>query len=143
MNLGVLSFNTSCTKKYDLQIFRFLPLKMKFWVFRKKELKSLILDKFYIINGNICIYCKEAVKYVRRNKYEFMGYNNKFYKIYKKQIGLWMHSIFSNTKIKKYKVLRIIELWLIKAASGVIAYILRINKNTIYRILKKTVKNIS
>ena len=72
-----------------------------------------------------------------------MGYNNKFYKIYKKQIGLWMHSIFSNTKIKKYKVLRIIELWLIKAASGVIAYILRINKNTIYRILKKTVKNIS
>ena len=44
-----------------------------------------------------------------------MGYNNKFYKIYKKQIGLWMHSIFSNTKIKKYKVLRIRELWLIKA----------------------------
>ena len=84
-------------------------------MFRKKELKSLILDKFYIINGNICIYCKEAVKYVRRNKYEFMGYNNKFYKIYKKQIGLWMHSIFSNTKIKKYKVLRIRELWLIKA----------------------------
>ena len=69
-----------------------------------------------------------------------MGYNNKFYKIYKKQIGLWMHSIFSNTKIKKYKVLRIIELWLIKAASGVIAYILRINKNTIYRILKKLSK---
>ena len=72
---------------------------MKFQMFRKKELKCLILNKFYKVYGNVCIYCKEAVKYVRRNKYVFIRYNNRFCKLYRKQIGLWKHSIFLSTKI--------------------------------------------
>jgi len=83
----------------SLQNFYFLPLKIKFQMFRKKELKNLILDEFFIVYGNVFIYYKEAFKYVIRNNYEFLRCNNKFCKLYRKQIGLWKHSIFLSTKI--------------------------------------------
>jgi transposase-like protein len=53
-----------------------------------------------------------------------------------KKISVWASTIFSKTKLSKYKVLRIIELFMIKTPRDIIAYELCLNKKTVWRILK-------
>ena len=51
--------------------------------------------------------------------------------------NIWENTIFYKTKIKKTIILRVIELWLNKVNGSSIAFVLRIDKKTVYRIMKK------
>ena len=70
-------------------------------------------------------------------KKEYASCRNKICPKYKSKVGVWANTPFRCCNIKKEEVLEIIELWLQKASLNLISYILRIDRKTVWRVLKK------
>jgi len=99
---------------------------------KKKELKRIIngLEEEQCLKP--CILCGS-----KRTKYKSKPNMLKCtWKGCGKFQHVWKGTIFERTHLKKWKILRLIELWMQKASRNIIAYILGINKKAIWRVMK-------
>ena len=90
-----------------LKIFYFLPQKIKFRRFRRKELDKNILDKYRNIYGSVFIAAQNLLLIQEKRKFEFDRCCNKLCPVYRKFL-VWKNILFDNIKILKFILLNVI-----------------------------------
>jgi transposase-like protein len=108
---------------------------MVFKQFKKNELRAILKN----IEGKKirnCTYCGSNVKILKSNSNRLTC----SWKGCKRKYCIWTNTIFFKSKINKIKILRILELWMMKASTNIISYVLRISRKSVWNILRKVSK---
>jgi len=105
---------------------------------RKSELKRILNDLKEKFKVKSCFVCGSVCN-VFRNDPETLRCT---WKACKRIQSIWKGTIFERIRLKKWKILRIIELWMQKASKNLIEYILGVNRKTIWRVMKAVSKQL-
>jgi transposase-like protein len=91
------------------------------------------IEQVVLQRGSICPLCNSAAVLSKSRSERSICSE----KLCKKRFNILKNTIFSDAKLDKIVILRVLELWMQKASINLISYILEINKKSIYEILKK------
>jgi hypothetical protein len=104
---------------------------MSFEMLKRAALRKII-KKIRVKVSSTCIKCGSEVKKSKRKDVVICAWRP-----CKCKANVWHDTIFYRRKVPKYKILKIVELWMFKASYNLISYITRVDRKTIWNIMCK------
>jgi len=105
---------------------------------KRSELRRIINDLKEKLSLKPCIVCGSSCNGYKKRPDTIIC----TWKGCKKVQSIWKGTVFEGVRLKKWKILRIIELWMQKASRNIITYILGIDRKTIWRVMKAISKQL-
>ena len=111
---------------------------MSFKSLRTGELKNLIAQ-IKEKRSIKCSKCGSQTKFSKRREDEIICE----WSLCKFRTNIWKGTIFYKTKLTKLKICRVIEFWMQKASFDLLSYGLRINRKSIWKLMRKVSKRLA